>query len=303
MRPLYRYREDIAPSLVVFGIFAIQLYTFFFVHSLTTVAAVMLTLLAGSAMPGSISHNHHHVPTFMRPWMNRIYEVILFLEVGILPYAWTIHHNIGHHKDYLDQDRDPANWRTPDGRVMSRLRYDVVGALRIYPEIWRIGRGYPELFRRFKVWGTVSLGVLAVFLALDPLKALVLFVAPMPVMYLGLLDNTYMQHSDLDTRSDFTASRNTTSRLYNLISWNLGYHTAHHIKPHLHWSRLPSYYREIEAGIPSGMKCDSVLLSACRYRHSRQERPAVPPLHPVAVPSQHPVARARWRPAQSRLFA
>ena len=293
MRPLYRYREDIAPSVVVFGIFAIQLLTFFLVDSLAVVALVMLVLLACSAMPGSISHNHHHVPTFIRPWMNRIYEVILFLEVGIPPYAWTLHHNMGHHKDYLDQEKDPANWRLPDGSVMSRVRYDIVGALRIYPEIWRIGHRYPEMFRRFKLWSAVSLAVLGLFFLLDPLKALVLFVAPMPFMYLGLLDNTYMQHSDLDTGSEFTASRNTTSRLYNVISWNLGYHTAHHIKPHLHWSRLPAYYAEIEAAIPEGMKCESVLLSACTYRHSERERPRT-----VPVPRS-----ARWRPAQARMFA
>ncbi len=229
----------------------------------------MAVLLSLSALPGSIAHNHHHVPTFLSPWLNRGYEVILFLETGITPYSWTIHHNIGHHKDYLDQDRDPANWRLPDGSVMSRVRYDVVGALRIYPEIFRIGRDYPELFRRWKVWSTVSLLVLGVFMLLDPLKALVLFVLPMPVMYLGLLDNTYMQHSDLDTSSHFTASRNTTSRLYNLISWNLGYHTAHHLKPHVHWSRLPALDEEIRHRMPEGVRCESVLLSACSYRHSR----------------------------------
>ncbi|HEX6591706.1 MAG TPA: fatty acid desaturase, partial [Moraxellaceae bacterium] len=260
-RPVYRYREDIAPSLVILGICIIQLCTFFLVESLWVVAAVMLILLSCSAMPGSISHNHHHVPTFTRPWMNRIYEVLLFLQVGIPPYAWTLHHNLGHHKDYLDQEKDPSNWRLRDGRVMSRLRYDVVGSLRIYPEIWRIGRDFPELFRRFKVWSAISLAVLGVFILIDPVKALLLFVAPMPIMYLGLLDNTYMQHSDLDTDSELTASRNTTSRLYNFISWNLGYHTAHHMKPHLHWSRLPAFYAEIEKDIPAGMKCESVLLS------------------------------------------
>ncbi len=269
MQSIYRYREDVLPSLLVLGIFAIQLATFFLADSLWTVGAVMLALLACSALPGSISHNHHHVPTFRRPWMNRCYEVILFLEVGIPPYAWTLHHNLGHHRDYLDQEKDPANWRLPDGRVMSRLRYDIVGALRIYPEIWRIGRRHPELFRRFKVWTTVSLAVLGVFIALDPARALLLFVAPMPVMYLGLLDNTYMQHSDLDTASELTASRNTTSRLYNLISWNLGFHTAHHMRPHVHWSRLPRLHAEIAARIPEGLKCESLLLSACSYRHSR----------------------------------
>lgn len=269
MRPLYRYKEDRLPSLIILGIFTVQLLTFFLVDSLWAVAGVMLALLSLSAIPGSISHNHHHVPTFMRPWMNRVYEIILFLETGVPPYAWTLHHNVGHHKDYLDQSKDPSNWRLADGRVMSRVRYDVTGALRIYPEIWRIGRAYPTLFRRFKVWGVISLLALGVFVALDPIKALVLFVAPMPIMYLGLLDNTYMQHSDLDTSSHFTASRNTTSKLYNLISWNLGYHTAHHLKPYVHWSRLPALDATLIHRMPEGVRCDSVLLSACTYRHSR----------------------------------
>jgi fatty acid desaturase len=300
---VYRHREDVLPSLVVFTVFAIQLGTFFFVESLWVVAAVMAGLLTFSAMPGSISHNHHHVPTFLKPAYNRVYEVILFLETGVVPYAWTLHHNLGHHKDYLDQEKDPANWLLADGRVMSRVRYDVVGALRIYPEIWRIGRGFPELFRRFKVWGTVSLAVLGVFIAIDPVKALVLFVAPMPIMYLGLMDNTYMQHSDLDTSSDLTASRNTTSRLYNLISWNLGYHAIHHMKPHVHWSRLPELYAQMEHQIPDGVKCDSVLLSACTYRHSQHAAPVATPVVSATICYLRPAQPLRWSPAQMRSAA
>lgn len=277
MRHIYRYKADILPSTIVMGIFAIQLTTFFLVENLWVVAGIMLGLLTLSAMPGSIAHNHFHTPTFMRPWMNRIYEVILFLETGVPPYAWTLHHNIGHHKDYLDQSIDPANWQMADGRVMSRIRYDVVGTLKIYPEIFRIGKNYPELLRRFKRWTLISLLVLAVFVLLDPVKALILFVLPMPIMHLGLLDNTYMQHSDMDVSSDFTASRNTTNPVYNFISWNLGYHTAHHIKPHLHWSKLPAYHASIAHQIPPSMICNSVLLSDAPYRHSKTQQGEVRP--------------------------
>jgi len=48
MQPIYRYREDVLPSLIVLGIFAIQLATFFLADSLWTVGAVMLALLACS---------------------------------------------------------------------------------------------------------------------------------------------------------------------------------------------------------------------------------------------------------------
>jgi beta-carotene hydroxylase len=265
----YRFKEDIPATFVIVLIFGIQLYTFFFVQDIGKVFFIMLGLLACSASPGSISHNHHHTHTFVRPWMNRIYEVILFLETGVLPFAWTLHHNLGHHKHYLEPEKDTSAWQHRNGAVMARVYYDVVNAALIYPQVFRMGRQYPEVFRRFRLWAVVSLAVLGVFLLLDPTKALVLFVLPMPVMYIGLLDNTYMQHSDLDLDSPYTASRNSRSKLYNLISWNLGYHTAHHLRPNVHWSRLPALHSEIEDRIPEGVICDSVLLSSCSYRHSR----------------------------------
>lgn len=272
---IYRHRADRIPSLIVLGVFAAQLAAFFLIDALWALALVALALLAFSAVPGSISHNHHHTPTFMRGWMNRAYEVILFIETGILPLGWTIHHNLGHHKHYLDQEKDPAPWKHADGRVMSRIYYDITGALRIYPEIIRIGRRHPVLFRRFKLWAAVSLAVLGVFFVIDPMKALVLFVLPMPLMYLGLLDNTYMQHADLDLSSELTASRNTTNRFYNLVSGNLGYHALHHMKPHVHWSELPALWQKMCDQVPAGLRCDSVLLSTCRYRHSRDGKPPV----------------------------
>lgn len=263
MRSCYRHREDVAPSLVVLSVLIIQMGAFFLLPDLGMVACVMLALLAFSAMPGSISHNHHHSATFRFAWMNRCYEVVLFLQTGVPPYAWTIHHNLGHHRYYLDPEEDTAPWQDKSGRMMSRIRYDVRGALMIFPEIYRVGRQHPLLLRRFNRWLLVSLAVLGVFLWLDPVRALVLFVLPMPIMYLGLLDNTYQQHSGLDMDSHLTASRNTTSRLYNFISWNLGYHTAHHLYPSVHWSRLPQLHETLRPEIPEGLVCHSVLLSDC----------------------------------------
>lgn len=273
---LYRYKEDIPASLVILLVFSIQLYTFFCIQSLAVVACVMLGLLAFSASPGSISHNHHHTHTFTLPWLNRVYEVLMFMETGVLPYAWTLHHNLGHHKHYLEPELDTSAWLHKDGRVMSRVYYDVVNAALIYPQVFRMGRQYPEVYRRFKIWAVVSLAVLGVFIALDPVKALLLFVAPMPVMFVGLLDNTYMQHSDLDISSPYTASRNSFSKLYNFISWNLGYHTAHHLRPNVHWSRLPQLHAEIAHRVPEGVTCNSLLLTACPYRHSRDGAGTVP---------------------------
>lgn len=260
---IYRQRADIAPSILVATVFAFQLWALFHVETAEALFVVMAGLLLVSASPGAISHNHHHYTTFRHAWLNRLYEIVLFLETGIPPFGWTIHHNVGHHKLYLDQEQDPSGWLNDDGSVMNRIKYDLYNAARVYPEIMRIGRTRPRLYARFKFWTMVSLVVLAGLVWLRPLPALFIFVIPMPLMLVGLLDNTYQQHQDLDTSSDYSASRNTTNWLYNLISWNLGYHTAHHLNPSAHWSRLPELHREVRDRIPDHLVCNSVLLSAC----------------------------------------
>jgi len=270
---VYRHRADILPSLIVIAVFAVQLWAIFSLDSTAALLAVAAGLLLFSACPGSISHNHHHTMTFRPRWMNRVYEVILFLETGVPPFAWTLHHNIGHHQHYLDPKLDPSAWQEQDGRTMNRIRYDLYNALRVYPEVIRIGRSRPRLLRQFFLWGAISLAVLATLIALAPKQALIIFVLPMPIMLIGLLDNTYQQHQGLDMGDDHTASRNTTSRLYNLISWNLGYHTAHHMHPGTHWSKLPAVHEQIRHRIPDHLICNSVLLSACDRQKSAGRKP------------------------------
>jgi fatty acid desaturase len=53
-----------------------------------------------------------------------------------------------------------------------------------------------------------------------------------------------LQHQDCDTTSEFDHSRNVTGRITNWILLNNGYHTAHHLRPSLHWSCLPDYHRK-----------------------------------------------------------
>ncbi|VAW71673.1 hypothetical protein MNBD_GAMMA10-1029, partial [hydrothermal vent metagenome] len=43
---------------------------------------------------------------------------------------------------------------------------------------------------------------------------------------------------------------NNLSPLYNLFTGNLGYHTAHHHKQGVHWSRLPELHAQIASRIP-----------------------------------------------------
>lgn len=255
----YRHRADIPASLLVLAVFGIQLWAFFAIRDPWLLAAVVALLMLVQVSCGAVCHNHHHVNIFTRPGLNRLLEVIMYLQTGTSPFSWTIHHNIGHHGDYLDQDKDPSRWQEPDGRTMARLKYDFYNAAMIYPEIWAIGRRHPALFARFRRWLWISNAVLLGFVLLDPVNALIVFVLPMAAMLVVLLDNTYQQHSGLATDNHYLASRNVEHPLYNLTSWNLGYHTAHHLYPGIHWSQLPAVHARIRRRIPDVLVSQALL--------------------------------------------
>lgn len=273
---LFRHRADIPAALFIVAVFGLQLSIFFLVdnpwHAVCWVAALMLAQVSC----GAICHNHHHVNIFVRRPLNRLLETIMYLQTGTSPYSWTIHHNIGHHHEYLHPERDPSTWKHRDGRPMARLYYDFVNAALIYPEIWRIGRDHPHLFARFKRMFVISNLVLLGLFLLDPLMTLIVFVVPMLILLVLLLDNTYLQHSGLALDSHLVASRSVENRLYNLTSWNLGYHVAHHMHPGVHWTELPKLHAGIRARIPPHLITTSVLGLPSAAERALRARPDAP---------------------------
>ena len=145
---LVRYRADRAAVALVLAVFSIQLGLFFYSDGLTTWLA-MFALLPVQVSCGAICHNHHHVNVFVKKPLNRLFECVLYLQTGTSPLSWTLHHNIGHHKHYLEPTQDPSPWQQADGSLMPRWRYVLINTLMVYPEICRIGRQHPQLYQRF----------------------------------------------------------------------------------------------------------------------------------------------------------
>ena len=54
---------------------------------------------------------------------------------------------------------------------------------------------------------------------------------------------------------------------------NLGYHTAHHMLPGLHWSQLPALHDKIRHRIPEHLITDNILL---QWEPARQQREGLP---------------------------
>jgi fatty acid desaturase len=77
------------------------------------------------------------------------------------------------------------------------------------------------------------------------------FLLPMIVTHFYTAWVTYDHHAGLATDSPFEGSYNIVNRWFNRLTGNLGYHTAHHYKQGVHWSRLPELHEQIKDRIPA----------------------------------------------------
>jgi fatty acid desaturase len=215
------------------------------------------------------NHHHQHLNVFHGVVANRALELMYGLMTGLVSHAWVLHHSVGHHVNYLDQQKDESRWRRRDGRPMGELEYTVVVALTAYPRAWRVGQRYPA-YRRTMAWmGALTLLILAVALWHRPLPALMVFVIPMIFGLFHTVWATYTHHAGKSTESHHVASNNIMHRGYNWLTGNLGYHTAHHAKPGTHWSRLPALHATMAHLIPD----DCYVSPGFPFRLSQQLSP------------------------------
>lgn len=246
----FRYREDRIPTLCIVSLFFADIYVYLNASNLIQLSVWLSLVAVPKICICSWNHHHQHLLTFRQPILNRLLELVYALHTGITTNAWVLHHVLGHHVNYLDQTKDESGWKRRDGSLMGELEYTLVIAFTGYIRAFRVGRKHPRYQTGFLTMGMLVLLLLCVLTYFRPLQSLFVFVIPMAFGYLVTCWHTYSHHAGLDTDNHYEASHNIMHRAYNLFTGNLGYHTAHHIKPGLHWSRLPEYHATIKEKIP-----------------------------------------------------
>jgi fatty acid desaturase len=247
---VFRYREDCGPVCLILLLSASDFLVYWYVDSIPFLFGWLLLWGVPKACICSWHHHHQHVATFTTTWLNRLLELSYALHTGVTTNAWVLHHNLGHHRHYLDQTKDESAWKDSRGVSMGAVRYTLTVALTAYPRAFKVGKQHPKYQQGFVTWGVVAGTLVAILTYFKPLSALFLFCIPMVVGLLGTVWHTYYHHAGLDTDDHFQASHNVLHRWYNIATGNLGYHTAHHVKPGLHWSRLPDFHASIAHKIP-----------------------------------------------------
>jgi fatty acid desaturase len=247
---IFRYKEDRLPVFIILALTIIDFVLYFTVDSLSLLFAYYLVMIIPKSAICAWNHHHQHLFTFRQASLNRILEFFYALHTGVTTNLWRLHHVLGHHLNFLDQTKDESRWQRKNGSKMGPIEYTLNVAFTAYSRGYVVGKKHPKQLKPFLVYTLITFIILAMLIWFNPVAALMLFVLPMITSLLFTAYATYDHHSGLDTENEFEASRNNMNPLYNFFTGNLGYHTAHHHKQGVHWSKLPALHATIKDKIP-----------------------------------------------------
>lgn len=253
----FRYKIDRLPITLIISVFMIDLCFFFSGQNHYVILAWFIGSFWIKMNICPWNHHHQHCPTFHQKSLNLVLDFIFGFLTGVTSKGWLLHHNLGHHQTYLDQTKDEAGWKTKDGKTMGQLRYALEVSSTRYYRSMIVGMKFPKHLMHFLVILAVQFCLLGYFFYLNWFNALFIFLIPMLSGLFVTSWANHSQHADLDTQNEYEASRNMIDPTFNLLTGNLGYHTAHHLKQGLHWSKLSEYHQEIENLIPAACYVDA----------------------------------------------
>ena len=198
-----------------------------------------------------IAHNHNHLPVWRNRLLNILTDYWLTLFYGFPAFGWIPTHNLNHHK-LNNKDGDyTITYRLSEGNNLVTLL--------TYPSISSYHQQKPIRDYMKRLWNTNRTNfylaasqylVLALYyvatLLLDWQKALLFVVIPHQVALFSILIFNYVQHVHADEESQYDHSRNFVGPILNAMLFNNGFHTIHHEKAGLHWSKTPEAFKAIE---------------------------------------------------------
>lgn len=246
-------------------------------HWLLWLAAAWLAVSAAN-----VKHNHMHRRTFQAGWANRILDHWLGLLTGTTATSIITEHNLRHHQ-HSNSDDDFVR------ASLVGFRAQWLNVVCFFPRAWwelhvRKPLDFPlwwrtqrRLFWRGLAEQATLWGTFAVLLAADWQATLLYLALPWLHGQWWLVTFNLLQHQALAPDDPWQNSRNLTDRFSNFLFFNVGFHTAHHLRPTLHWSELPRFHAEQIAPRIDPRLVSADLWSFYRDWFTRRSVPAAPP--------------------------
>lgn len=249
-----RFKADIKTLIYVFLTTTLFILQWFYIGFNVFTYIIYLFLSVAVAV---IIHNHNHLPIWRDKLMNTFTDWWLTVFYGFPIFAWIPTHNKNHHKLNNREGDYTITYRFSEkNNLVTLLTYPSISgfyqqkAIKLY-----LKEQYEKDRTRF--WLCLSqYAILAIWLAaafiLDWKKALLFVFIPQQVSLFSVLIFNYVQHVHANEESEYNHSRNFTG-LLNFFLFNNGYHTAHHDKAGIHWSKVPEEHRKIEMHIDKSL--------------------------------------------------
>jgi fatty acid desaturase len=212
--------------------------------------------------------------------LNSIYGLMLSLAMGLPATAVILMHNFNPHVH--------NNHAADFVRVgIVRLRFNLLNLL-FFPLValwhyapmkaralaaWRKTR--PHLYRQVCLERLVVYPLLLVLFILRPLDTVLYIVLPQLFGQWGILAINHVQHDGCDPDSACNHSRNFVGGWLNWWLLNNGFHTAHHQRPGLHWSRLPALHEELSGVIDPALNRRSLAAALVEFYVWPARRPVL----------------------------
>lgn len=199
-----------------------------------------------------VKHNHMHSPTFRGPAWNSAFELWLSVLTahpcsGII----TSHNELHHGKNNTEADFVRCSLVRYRANLLNFLTFFFasVGAMyRNKPadlDNWRTAK--PGLYRQAIAERIFTYGFILLLILLNWRSTLMFCLGPWLFGQWFLVTINLLQHQDCDFESQVNHSRNITGSFANWLLLNNGYHTAHHMFPSAHWSKLRAIHERVVA--------------------------------------------------------
>ncbi|MDF2697854.1 MAG: Beta-carotene hydroxylase [Labilithrix sp.] len=213
----------------------------------------MAALCVSAWLNAVIVHNVMHAPLWRSRRLNALTQLVLSLTYGFPVSEYVPGHNLSHHR-YTQTTRDVM--RTTKVRYRLNALNLLLFFLHIGPRVTatnatftrHMRRAKPRWFFQLALEIAFAWGAKLVLLAIDWRRALCLVLVPALYAVWGITTVNYLQHDGCDASHPYNHSRNFVGRAFNWLTFNNGFHGAHHHTPGLHWSLLPAAHERLFAG-------------------------------------------------------
>jgi fatty acid desaturase len=199
-----------------------------------------------------IKHNHVHSATFRSARWNTAFELWLSALTAHPTSGIITSHNVLHHElNNTEADFVRCSLVRSKSNFLNLMTFFFVSVRTMYLDKrndldnWR--RSQPHLYRQAIAERILTYGFLMVLVLVDWRATLKYCTGPWLFAQWVLVTINLLQHQDCDFSSEFNHSRNLTGRILNWLLLNNGYHTAHHMFPAAHWSKLAVIHQRVVA--------------------------------------------------------